>query len=246
MGYLWQPPSTIDAPVAARILIPSLAGQTLATDVKAEKDWTAELGVSERLARVLTLGLTGWGRMAIDQLDRVNVGTTNLVASYNFERGRAAGVEASCMARVGNVLVAFANVGLQRAEGQSISSARYLFSPEEIADKKWVMLDHVQTWTANVGFDLHDQDLNNHFSGLVNYGSGMRTGADSDKTVPAHVTLDLTLRHRLDVPLQPEVAFDVFNVFNEVYAYRIATGYVGSAYGPLRRTNIRLIIPFGQ
>ena len=49
VGYLWQPPSTLDGPVAARVLIPSLAGQSLPVDVKAEKDWTAELGVSDRL-----------------------------------------------------------------------------------------------------------------------------------------------------------------------------------------------------
>jgi hypothetical protein len=245
-GYLWQPPSTIDAPVAARVMIPSLAGQSLPVDVKAEKDWSGELGISDRLFRDLTVGLTGWGRLAIDQLDRVNVGNTNLVASYNFQRGRAAGVEASCVARAGRVLNGFANVGLQMAQGQGISSVRYLFSPDEIADKKWVMLDHVQTWTANVGFDLHDQSGNNHFSGLMNYGSGLRTGADSDKTVPSHVTVDLSLRHRFEAVLRPEVAFDVFNVFNDIYAYRIGTGYVGSAYAPLRRVNVRLIIPFGQ
>ena len=246
VGYLWQPPSTIDAPVAARILIPSLAGQSLPVDLKAEKDWTAELGVSNRLSRELTLGLTGWGREAIDQLDRVNVGTTNLVASYNFRRGRAAGIEASGSVRVGDLLDGFANVGLQMAQGQGISSAQYLFPPEALADNRWVMLDHVQTWTANVGFDLHDAERESHLSGLINYGSGMRTGPDSDKTVPSHVTLDLTLRHRFGIPLQPEVAFDVFNVFNDVYAYRIATGYVGSAYGPPRRVNVRLVIPFGS
>jgi len=246
VGYLWQPPSTIDAPVAARILIPALAGQSLPVDLKAEKDWTAELGVSNRLSRELTLGLTGWGREAIDQLDRVNVGTTNLVASYNFRRGRAAGIEASGSVCVGDILDGFANVGLQMAQGQGISSAQYLFSPDAIADKRWAMLDHVQTWTANVGFDLHDAERESHLSGLINYGSGMRTGPDSDKTVPSHVTLDLTLRHRFGIPLHPEVAFDVFNVFNEVYAYRIATGYGGSAYGPPRRVNVRLVIPFGS
>jgi hypothetical protein len=227
-------------------LVPSLAGQSLPADIKAEKDWTAELGISERLTRGLRLGLTGWGRLAIDQLDRVNVGNTNLVASYNFERGRAAGVEGSVVARVGDVLSGFGNLGLQMAQGQGISSAKYLFSADEIADKKWVMLDHVQTWTANLGFDLHDERGNNHFSGLVNYGSGLRTGADSDKTVPSHVTVDLSLRHRFEGVLRPELAFDVYNLFNDVYAYRISTGYVGSAYAPLRRIAVRLIVPFGQ
>ena len=249
-GYLWQPPSTVDAPVAGRILIPSLAGQKLPVDIKAEKDWSAELGLTDRLLHGLTLDLTAWGRIASDQLDRVNVGTTNLVASYNFARGRAAGAEASCKLSGGDNVDGFANLGWQLAQGSGISSERFLFSPEEVADRSWVMLDHVQTWTANFGIDLHDALANTHVSALLNYGSGMRTGADSDKTVPWHVMVDLTIRHRFDIfsgifaHLHPEIAVDVLNLFNQVYAYRIGTGYVGSAYGPLRRVFVRLSVPF--
>jgi hypothetical protein len=249
-GYLWQPPSTIDAPVAGRLLLPFRAGQTLPVDIKAEKDWSAELGLTGHLLRGLTLDITGWGRIASDQLDRVNVGTTNLVASYNFERGRAAGAEASCRLSGGDNVDGFANLGWQLAQGSGISSERFLFSPEEVADKRWVMLDHVQTWTANLGIDLHDTPASTHVSVLLNYGSGMRTGADSDKTVPSHVIVDLTIRHRFDSfsdifsHLRPEIAVDVLNLFNEVYAYRIGTGYVGSAYGPLRRVFVRLSVPF--
>jgi outer membrane receptor protein involved in Fe transport len=249
-GYLWQPPSTIDAPVAGRILVPSLAGQTLPVDLKAERDWSAELGLTDRLLPGLTLDITGWGRIASDQLDRVNVGTTNLVASYNFERGRAAGAEASCRLSGGDNVDGFANLGWQLAQGSGISSERFLFSPEEVADKHWVMLDHVQTWTANLGIDLHDALASTHVSALLNYGSGMRTGADSDKTVPSHVIVDLTIRHRFGIfsdissHLHPEIAVDVLNLFDQVYAYRIGTGYVGSAYGPPRRVFVRLSVPF--
>jgi len=249
-GYLWQPPSTIDAPVAGRILVPSLAGQNLPVDIKAEKDWSAELGLTERLLPGLTLDITGWGRIARDQLDRVNVGTTNLVASYNFERGRAAGAEASCRLSGGDNVDGFANLGWQLAQGSGISSERFLFSPQEVADKSWVMLDHVQTWTANLGIDLHDAPASTHVSALLNYGSGMRTGADSDKTVPSHVIVDLTIRRRFDIfsgvssHLHPEIAVDVLNLFDQIYAYRIGTGYIGSAYGPPRRVFVRLSVPF--
>ena len=43
-GYIWQLPNTIDGPVAARILGLSLRRKTSPTDLKAEKDWTGELG----------------------------------------------------------------------------------------------------------------------------------------------------------------------------------------------------------
>jgi hypothetical protein len=248
-GYLWQPPSTIDGPVAARVLVPSLAGRQLPVDVKAEKDWATEVGVEDRMGPCFTWRLTGWGRLATDQLDRQNVGTTNLVASYNFARGRAVGVEAAAIARVGHPLDGFANAGWQMAQGQGISSEQYLFTPDEVASQAWVMLDHVQTWTANVGVDLHDERGASHLSGYLNYGSGMRTGTDSQLSVPSHATLDLTLRHRFDMGVmgfRPEVAVDVFNVFDCIYAYRIASGYVGSAYAPLRRVVVRVTAAFGQ
>jgi outer membrane cobalamin receptor len=243
-GYLVQLPSAEDAPVAARILVPALAGKPVPVDLKAERDWSGEIGIADRLWRKATLGITGWGRLVDDQLDRQNVGTTNLVASYNFARGRAIGAEVSAVVSPARILDGFANGGWQVAQGQGFASERYLFTPAELAFTGWGTLDHVQTWTANVGFDLHDFDGKSHFSGLVNYGSGLRTGLTDELHVPEHTTLDLTLRHRFDSLLHAEVALDVLNVFDDVYAIRIATGYVGSAYAALRRVMIRLAIPF--
>ncbi|HEY1693246.1 MAG TPA: TonB-dependent receptor plug domain-containing protein [Polyangiaceae bacterium] len=243
-GYVVQLPSAIDAPVAARILVPSLAGQPIPVDLKAERDWMSEIGFSDRIAQRATLTLTGWGRLVTDQLDRQNVGTTDLVASYNFSRGRAVGAEIAAVVSPSRILDGFANGGWQIAQGQGFASERYLFTPAELASTGWGTLDHVQTWTSNVGFDLHDARASSHLSGLINYGSGLRTGATDQLSVPPHVTLDVTLRHRFDVPLHPEVALDVLNAFDDVYAIRIATGYVGSAYAPLRRVMLRLAVPF--
>ena len=53
------------------------------------------------------------------------------------------------------------------------------------------------------------------------------------------------MRRRLDIVLHPEVAVDVLNLFDTAYAIRIANGFVGSAYGPLRQVDVRITIPFG-
>jgi hypothetical protein len=172
------------------------------------------------------------------------VGTTNLIASYNYARGRAIGAEAWSNFAFVRVLDGFVNGGWQVAQGRGVDSERYLFTAAELANTGWGTLDHAQTWTANVGFDLHDERGKTHFSGLMRYGSGLRTGPTVQLHVPEHTTLDLTLRHHFDVPLPSEVAFDVMNVFDDVYAYRIATGFVGSAYAPLRRADLRLKVPF--
>lgn len=243
-GYLWQPPNAIDGAVAARVLIPALARQPIAVDIKPERDWSGEIGIAGRILRRATVGATGWARYAYDQLDRQNVGTTDLVASYNFAQGRAVGAEVWATLALGRVLDAFVNGGYQLAQGQGVDSERYLFTPAELAYAGWSTLDHVQTWTSNIGFDLHDDAGKTHLSGLTNYGSGLRTGITDQRSVPEHTTVDVTLRHRFDLPARPELAIDVLNVFDDVYAIRIATGYVGSAFGPLRRVNVRIKASF--
>jgi hypothetical protein len=125
-----------------------------------------------------------------------------------------------------------------------VDSARYLFAPALLAYQGWQILDHVQAWTVNAGMDLHEESEKSHLSVFFQYGSGLRTGADNNQTVPGHSTWNLTLRHRFDFAPHPEVALDVLNVFDAAYAIRIANGFVGSAYGPLRQVDVRLMVPF--
>jgi TonB dependent receptor len=119
-------------------------------------------------------------------------------------------------------------VGLQIGQGQ-VDSVRYLFTPAQLPCTGRETLDHVQMGAANVALDLHDEARTSHLSARFSYGSGMRTGNDNTLTVPSHATVDLTLRHRFDFAIRPEVALDVYNLFNEVYALRIANGVGGSA-----------------
>jgi hypothetical protein len=156
------------------------------------------------------------------------------MVSYNFARGRAAGVELSASSALGSYFDAFGNVGWQLGQGQGVASERFLFTAAELADKSWQILDHVQTWTANVGADVHDKRGRTHLSALFRYGSGLRTGATNEHTLPQHATVDLTLRHRF---------VDVINVFNDVYAYRLATGNDGSAWAMPRSVMVRMSLP---
>ena len=244
VGYLWQPPNAVDASVAARALVPGLAGQTIPVDLKAETDETAEIGVTYRVPR-LEVGLTGYGRLAQDTLDVQNVGSTDLYEDYNYTRGRAVGVELAYRATVNKFLSGFGNGSWNVAQGQGIDSEQYLFTPSQLAYSGWQTLDHVQVWTVNAGADLHDESGKTHLAVLFQYGSGLRTGPDNNETVPGHSTWNVTLRHRFDFFVHPEVALDVYNALDAVYAIRIGNGFVGSAYGPLRQVNARLTIPFG-
>jgi hypothetical protein len=246
VGHLWQPP-TYDAPTAARALGLVPVGSPIPFDLRAESDDYAEVGIAVRVLRQLTLSLTPWGRLSRYTLDDNEVGDTALTADYNYNKGRAAGVDVAANLVAGKHLNGFANATFEVAQGSGIASAHYLFTPEQLAFTGYQSVDNAQLVSANVGLDGSDDSGATHLSGLLTVGSGLRTGPTNQATLPASAVLDLTLRHRFDVPLHPELALDVRNVFNVVYAYRIATGSLaGSAYGALREIILRLIVPLGS
>ncbi len=244
-GVNWQPPSPLDAANAARILgvLPSTA--SVPYDIKAQTDAYGELGLDGRPWKALRLGAVGWGRYAWNQLDDTAIGETNLIANYNFQRGRAVGVEGRAELVLGHWLSAFGNVSWEIAQGQGIASARYLFTPDQLANQSWQTLDHAQTLTANLGATVREKLAS--LTVLAAYGSGLRTGPNNDQTVPQHVRVDATLQLAFDkVPLRPRVAIDVINLFDAQYAYRIANGFVGSSWAAPRSVFARLAIPLGE
>jgi hypothetical protein len=240
-GVGWQPPAPLDAANAARALGLVAPDQPVAYDLQPETDLYAELGVDARLARPLRAGLTAWGRYAWNQLDDTAIGATSLLSNYNFERGRAAGVEATADLRLG-WLSAFANLSWGLAEGQGISSARFLFSADDLANHDWQTLDHAQTWTANVGATLRERRF--LLSALTGFGSGLRTGPANQGHVPAHVRTDLSMQYELVPAGWPvRVGVEVLNVWDTPYTFRIGNGFVGSSTAPPR--SVFLTLSFG-
>ncbi len=241
-GVNWQPPAPLDAADAARALGVIPADQPIAYDLKPETDLYGELGLTARVISEIKAGLTAWGRYAYNQLDDTAIGSTSLLSNYNFERGRAAGLEASVDVRVGPWLSAFANGSLGVAQGRGISSAKYLFSAADLANQGWQQLDHAQTYTANAGATLRDGRF--ALTGLAQYGSGLRTGASNADHVPGHVHVDMTMGYTFTPNEYPvHVAVDVVNVLDAHYAYRIGNGFVGSSYGAPRTVFLSLSVP---
>jgi outer membrane cobalamin receptor len=241
-GVLWQPPAPLDAASAARALGVVPAGEHVTYDLEPETDVFGELGVAAKLSKRLRGGLTTWGRYAWNQLDDTAIGSTSLLSNYNFRRGRAFGVEASADVRVGPWMSAFANASYGLAQGRGIASAKYLFSPEDLASNAWQTLDHAQTLTANAGATVRDGRF--VLTSLASFGSGLRTGPSNNSHVPAHVRADISMQYTFVPNGYPvRVGVDVFNVFDAHYAYRIANGFVGSSYAPPRSVYLTLSIP---
>jgi len=244
-GILWQPPQPLDATSAARALGVVPPGQPITYDLEPETDVYAETGIATRLVSELRGGLNAWGRLAWNQLDDTAIGSTSLLSNYNFERGRAGGVEASLDLRVGPWLSAFANTSLGFAQGQSISSAKYLFTPEDLANHAWQTLDHAQTWTANGGATIRDRRFT--ATALAQYGSGLRTGPANNQHVPGHVRVDVSTQYTFETGGYPvRVGVDIINLFDAHYAYRIANGFVGSSYGAPRSVYLTLSLPLAR
>jgi hypothetical protein len=248
-GYVWSNPQTLDVPVVAQAFGLFTGPVPAGDNLKAEKDQQADVGLTYRVPRRLKLNVTAWGRISQDTIDWNPVGASAVLVNYNWARGRAIGVDLSVDAVVDEVLTFFGNVSPQIAETEGVDSAQYLFTPSAVNYTGWSELDHTQFLTMNFGADLHEPTdaPRSHLSALVQYGSGLRTGPDFNENLPAHCTLNVTLRHKFDLGpgLQPEVAVDVLNALNEAYPLRIADGYFGSSYGAPRRVNLRLIVPFG-
>lgn len=241
-GILWQPPSPLDAASAARALGVVDPNMPVAYDLKPETDAYGELGVSSRLISELRGGLTAWGRYAWNQLDDTAIGSTSLLSNYNFRRGRAAGLEGSLDVRVGPWMSAFSNVSYGFAQGEGISSAKYLFTADELAAAGWQTLDHAQTLTANAGATIRDGRYS--LSGIAQYGSGLRTGPANDQHVPGHVRVDLAQAYTFVSGGYPfKVGIDIVNLFDAHYAYRIANGFVGSSYAAPRSAFVTLSLP---
>ena len=254
-GYLWETPVNYDAPAIAQILIPSLAGQTLPVDLKPATSWSTELGITIHPFDGLTVGLTGWGRWTRNMLDHENIGDSDLWASFNWDQGRAWGGDLFATGELARfstgkstfILDGFGNVSGQDAQQLNITTQQFLFGADDLAgSQQWTVMDHVQFWTANLGLILHDASKTNSVSVHVNYGSGFHAGFVNNETVPEHTVVDLTASHTFDMPGRPELAFDAFNLFNDMYGYRLGTGFFGnSQYGALRRFDVRLILHLG-
>lgn len=241
-GVLWQPPAPLDAANAARALGVVPADEQVAYDLKPETDVFSELGLASKLSSHFSAGLTGWGRYAWNQLDNTSIGSTSLVSSYNFKRGRAFGLEATVEARVGPWLSLFANGAYGMAQGRGINSAKYLFEPEDLESTEWQTLDHAQTVTANAGGTVRDGRFT--ATALATYGSGLRTGPSNTDHVPGHVKVDVSTSYTFAPQAYPiKVGIDVLNVFDARYAYRIANGFVGSSYAAPRTVFLSLSVP---
>jgi outer membrane receptor for ferrienterochelin and colicins len=200
-----------------------------------------DVGVSQKLARGLTLGVDSYYKASNNLIDEGQFGAPIILTPFNYLRGRQYGVELSASYARGP-LTAYANLAYARNQGRDITSSQFNFAPADLAyiATHYIYLDHDQTLTGSAGASYLWRGT--RVGADLIYGSGLRAtrpdGIPNGDHLPGYVQANLSLSHRFaTAPLGPlEVRVDVTNAFDHVYEIRDGTGVgVGAPqFGPRR------------
>jgi len=138
-----------------------------------------DVGISQKVAKGLQVGVDGYYKYAKEQLDDGLFGQTLIPSSFNYSRGKVYGVEFTGTYTTGGFST-YANVAYSVAQGENWSSSQFLFDPTSRAyvQNHYIYLDHDQRVTGSFGTSyLWKESARASTRVYVDalYGSGLRT-----------------------------------------------------------------------
>ncbi len=208
-------------------------------DIRAEKDDYYEVGVAQQFLGKQIAQFNVFYKDAENMLDDAQLHNTSLLQPYNYAKGYAYGAELSVRGKVTEDWSEYVNYSYTIAKGKGISGGQWASgAPESDA---YQFLDHVQVHTANMGVTYSK----NYFwwTGQSLFGSGLRTGAQKEKSLPSHITFDTTVGyefHGKSWLSQFRLSGDVLNILDNRYPITIANSFTGSHYAAGRQFFVRL------
>jgi outer membrane receptor protein involved in Fe transport len=229
---------------------PLSSGDTLPLPERADY---FDVGVQQKVASSLTLGLDSYYKRSHNLIDEGQFGAPIILTPFNYRYGRQYGVEFSSNYTSGN-FNAYLNLAEQSAMGRDIDSAQFNFSSDDLAyiANHYIHLDHEQQLTASGGVSYllwTDTRLSADFL----LGSGLRadlelplgettayggTGIPNGAHLPYYNQLNLGSTHvfHLNGAGDLTARFDVINLLDREYEIRNGTGVgVGAPqFGPRR------------
>jgi outer membrane receptor protein involved in Fe transport len=192
----------------------------------AERAHYFDIGITQQIMEGWNVGLDGFYKSTHSVIDEGQFGQALILSSFNYKRGRIYGGELTTNYDHGPFSL-YGNAAWEWARGVHVSSAQFLFDPDEYAfiNKHWVFLDHDQRWTATAGgaYTWNDWRLSTEFL----YGSGLRRGFANTKSVPDYGTVNLGLQRIVKIPKWPgsfKIRFDIVNLFDKIYELRDGSG----------------------
>jgi outer membrane receptor protein involved in Fe transport len=216
----------------------SKAGPNAPDDVvKAERANYFDMGISQKLAPGLQVGVDGYYKNSVNQLDDGLFGQTLILSAFNYAEGEIYGAEFTASYTTGGFST-YANLAYSDARGKEWSSAQFLFDPTDAAyvRNNWIALDHDQRVTGSFGASYlwkHDGGSSRLYVDAL-YGSGLRTDATAADgsnipnggTVPAYYTVGMGFEEVFKIAGKQrlKVRLDVVNMTDHVYELRDGSG----------------------
>ncbi len=193
--------------------------------VKSERAHYFDVGATQKIAEGFNVGIDGFYKSAHSVLDEGQFGEALILSSFNYKRGEIYGGEFTANYNKGG-LSSYLNVGYEWARGTNVSSAQFLFDPDEFAyiKKNWVFLDHDQRFTGSAGISYTWNDWQAGIDGL--YGNGLRRGfANTQKNHP-YETFNVSLQRQIKITEKTavKIRFDVVNILDTIYELRDGSG----------------------
>ena len=217
---------------------------------KSERANYFDAGATQTLFKSLQLGIDGYYKRAVQQIDEGQFGTAIIESPFNYRYGEIYGLEGT-LTYVNGGFEAYANGAYSSAHGKKVDSSQFLFDPDEFAyiQKHYVYLDHDQTSTVSAGTSYLYQPFGTRVYADLLYGSGLRDGFANTGKLPAYYTLNLGVEKSFRIPHfgQAKARFDVVNLLDRVYELRDGSGIgVGAPqFGQRRGIYGGLSIDFG-
>jgi hypothetical protein len=192
---------------------------------KSERAHYFDVGMTQKITEGLNVGIDGFYKSSHSVLDEGQFGEALILSSFNYKRGEIYGGEFTANYNKGG-LSAYLNAAYEWARGTNISSAQFLFDPDEFAyiRKNWVFLDHDQRFTGSAGISYTWNDWEGGIDGL--YGNGLRRGfANTQKNHP-YETFNVHVQRRIKITEKTalKIRFDVVNLFDKIYELRDGSG----------------------
>jgi outer membrane receptor protein involved in Fe transport len=193
--------------------------------VTSERAHYFDVGATQKITEGFNVGIDGFYKSSHSVLDEGQFGEALILSSFNYKRGEIYGGEFTANYNKGG-LSSYLNVGYEWARGTNVSSAQFLFDPDEFAyiKKNWVFLDHDQRFTGSAGISYTWNDWQAGIDGL--YGNGLRRGfANTQKNHP-YETFNVSLQRRIKITEKTavKIRFDVVNILDTIYELRDGSG----------------------
>jgi hypothetical protein len=217
---------------------------------KSERSHYFDAGVTQSFGKGLQLGLDGYYKRAVQQLDEGQFGTAIVESPFNYRYGEVDGLEGT-LTYVNGGFEAYANAAYSSAHGKDIDSSQFLFGANELAYIKthYIYLDHDQTSTVSAGASYFWKLAGTRVYADLLYGSGLRDGFANTGKLPAYDTFNLGLEQRFRLPHvgRAKARLDIVNLLDRVYELRDGSGIgvFAPQFGQRRGVYGGLSIDFG-